>query len=234
MMRILVVSAALLAVPVSAAPQVRIEVGLPAVGIGIQFPTFPRMVVVPGYPVYYAPDVNANLFFYDGLYWVLAGDTWYESPWFNGPWNPVAPAAVPAFVLRVPVGYYRAPPPWFQGWRRSAPPRWGEHWGGEWARRRAGWEHWDRATVPRPAPLPVYQREYGGGRYPDAGMQARLHDHNYAYWPRESGNRSAYQSHGMHGHGEAAANSHGGAHGGGRGGEHGGGHGGGHGEGRDH
>jgi hypothetical protein len=27
---------------------------------------------VPGLPVYYAPSVNSNFFFYDGMYWVYA------------------------------------------------------------------------------------------------------------------------------------------------------------------
>ncbi len=225
MIRPFVVSALLLVAPVAAFPQVRIEIGVPNVGIGLEFPTFPRMVLVPGYPVYYAPGVNANLFFYDGLYWAFAADAWYESPWFNGPWTPVAPEAVPAFVLRVPVAYYRAPPPWFRGWRANAPPRWGERWGGEWEHRRAGWDRWDRSSAPRPAPLPVYQRDYVGGRYPSSGLQATLHDHNYAYWPREAGNRSAYQAHGMHGN-AGSASAHGG---GGKHGERGQGHGEGHG-----
>lgn len=35
-----------------------------------QAPAYPDLVQVPGYPVYYAPRVNENLFFYDGQYWV--------------------------------------------------------------------------------------------------------------------------------------------------------------------
>jgi hypothetical protein len=33
----------------------------------------PQLILVPGYPCYYAPQVNSNYFFYDGLYWVYAG-----------------------------------------------------------------------------------------------------------------------------------------------------------------
>jgi hypothetical protein len=198
-MKRIVAVAILLAAPLAAAPQVNVQIGLPALEIGLQIPAYPRMTPVPGYPVYYAPEVNANLFFYDGLYWALVGDTWYESPWYNGPWTVVSPMAVPAFVLRVPVRYYRAPPPWFHGWRAEAPPRWGEHWGGDWERRRAGWETWSHAAPPPRAPLPSYQKGYGGGRYPRPELQAALHDRNYGYWPREKEVRKAYQSHGMHG-----------------------------------
>lgn len=33
------------------------------VSIGINLPIYPNLVVVPGYPVYYAPQLNANYFF---------------------------------------------------------------------------------------------------------------------------------------------------------------------------
>ena len=70
----------------AAAIQLTIGIGVPNVSIGINFPIFPRLVIVPGYPVYYAPQVNANFFFYDGMYWVYHDDYWYASSWYNGPW----------------------------------------------------------------------------------------------------------------------------------------------------
>jgi hypothetical protein len=54
----------------SAVAQVSIGIGLPGVSIGINLPVYPQLVPVPGYPVYYAPQLNSNFFFYDGLYWV--------------------------------------------------------------------------------------------------------------------------------------------------------------------
>jgi len=42
----------------SAAAQVSVGVGFPGVNIGIDLPVYPRLVAVPGYPVYYAPQVN--------------------------------------------------------------------------------------------------------------------------------------------------------------------------------
>lgn len=67
------------------------------------------LIEVPGYPVYYAPDLDANLFFYDGVYWVYSQDGWYASSWYDGPWDLIEPEYVPYFVLRVPVRYYRRP-----------------------------------------------------------------------------------------------------------------------------
>jgi len=171
----------------SAHAQIGVDIGLPGVNIGINVPAYPRLVRVPGYPVYYDPRANWNYFFYDGLYWVYQGDNWYASDWYNGPWRLVGPEHVPLFVLRVPVRYYRQPPVYFRGWRADAPPRWGEHWGRAWEERRGGWDRWDRRSAPPAAPLPVYQRQYSGSRYPRAAEQQQsIRSEHYRYQPREA------------------------------------------------
>ena len=164
-----------------------------SVDIGVNVPAYPQLVRVPGYPVYYAPGLRANFFFYDGLYWVLVGDDWYLGSWYNGPWQRVAPVSVPYYLLRVPVRYYRAPPPYFRGWQHNAPPRWGRHWGPQWERQHRGWDEWDRRAVPAPAPLPNYQRRYSGERYPPAEQQRELHGSNYPYQPRTGISRQQYR-----------------------------------------
>ena len=155
------------------------------VNIGINISVFPELVRVPEYPVYYAPRQQANYFFYDGLYWVFQDDEWYSSDWYNGPWWRVAPEYVPVYVLRIPVRYYRRPPPYFAGWRRDAPPQWGEHWGREWEQRRTGWNRWNRGAAPAPAPLPTYQRNYAGNRYPRVEQQQVINNRNYNYRPKD-------------------------------------------------
>ena len=137
---------------VIAAAQVSVGINVPGLSIGINQPAYPDLVPVPGYPVYYLPGSNSNYFFYDGLYWVYQGDQWYCSEWYNGPWSTVYPNDVPLFLLRVPVRYYSRPPAYFGGWDRDAPPRWGEHWGRDWARRRNGWS--SPAAGPRPMRSP--------------------------------------------------------------------------------
>jgi hypothetical protein len=186
----------------SAAAQVSVGIGLPSVSIGINLPAFPALVVVPGSPVYYAPRVDANLFFYDGVYWVYQQDNWYASTWYNGPWRLVAPEIVPAFVLRIPVRYYRHPPATWAGWRSDAPPRWSEHWGHEWNQRRNGWDQWDRRSAQRPAPLPVYQRQYSGNRYPVVEQQEVLRRQKYRYQPHDPVVRAHYQQYEAQGNGE--------------------------------
>lgn len=164
-----------------------VGVQLPGLSIGVNVPRYPRLVQVPGYPVYYAPGLSQNYFFYDGLYWVYQRDNWYASTWYDGPWGLTAPDDVPLFVLRVPVRYYRSPPTYFRGWRRDAPPRWGDHWGRDWHDRRQGWDHWDRRRTAPIAPLPSYQRQYPAGRYPRPEQQQDLHQRNYRYQRRDDG-----------------------------------------------
>lgn len=157
----------------AATAQLSVGISLPGVSIGINVPVYPQLVRIPGYPVYYAPQLHANFFFYGGQYWAYEGDDWYRSSWYNGPWERTYPQDVPLYVLRVPVRYYRAPPPHFRGWRPSAPPRWDTHWGPQWTQAHPNWNRWERRTAPRPAPLPVYQRQYPGERYPQQVEQQR-------------------------------------------------------------
>jgi len=181
----------------SSAVQVSVGIGLPHVSIGINLPAYPQLVRVPGYPVYYAPQLEANFFFYDGLYWVLQGDNWYASTWYNGPWGIVEPYAVPLYLLRVPVRYYRQPPVYFRGWRPDAPPRWGDHWGPYWEQHRSGWDKGDRRAVPAPAPLPAYQQQYSGERYPrKVEQQYELRQQKYRYQPHDPVVNQHYQQRG--------------------------------------
>jgi hypothetical protein len=190
---VLIVAGMLICLANSAAAEVSISIGLPDVSIGINLPLYPQLVRVPGYPVYYAPQVNGNYFFYDGMYWVYLDDNWYASSWYNGPWGIVQPYYVPLFILRIPVSYYRQPPPYFRGWQPNAPPRWGQHWGRDWEQHRNGWDRWNRGAAPAPAPLPVYQRQYSGDRYPHVEQQQQLRTQQYRYQPRETAVREHFQ-----------------------------------------
>jgi hypothetical protein len=191
-MRQLIVAMTLLLVPVAQSrADVSINLGLPGIDIGVNMPVYPELVQIPGYPVYYDPNAASNYFFYDGLYWVYQGDDWYDSTWYNGPWRRVDRDDVPAFLLRVPVRYYRHPPEYFHGWRGDEAPRWGEHWGHDWEKHRAGWDRRDRNAHPAAAPLPLYQRQYTGDRYPAAPERQReLRSEHYHYQPREAVVRS--------------------------------------------
>ena len=152
------------------------------VSVGVNLPVFPNLVAVPGYPVYYAPAVRGNYFFYDGLFWVfnVQDGYWYSSSWYNGPWVYVEPVYVPQPILVVPYRFYAVRPAYWVGWEYDLAPRWGIHWGAEWEVRRRGWDHWDRRHIAL-APLPLYQREYVRERYPSAAQQVIIHKEKYVY-----------------------------------------------------
>lgn len=198
-MRDLLIAAAVLLCPViSAQAQVGVSIASPGVSIGIDLQAYPTLVQVPDYPVYYAPQLGSNYFFYDGQYWVYEGDNWYTSAWYNGPWLVVLPTAVPLFILRIPVRYYRHPPGYFNGWASDAPPHWGQHWGPQWETQRRGWDQWNHRDVPRPAPLPMYQQQYSGARYPHSvAQQNSLRAQNNA----ESSRTGQYSASGNPGNG---------------------------------
>jgi hypothetical protein len=105
-----VTAGALLApVGASAGTEVTVNIGLPAPPT-IVLPAPPRVVVVPDSPVYYAPDVDANLFVYEKRYYTVHDGHWFWARSHRGPWTVVAMDRVPGPVRAVPVKYYKVPP----------------------------------------------------------------------------------------------------------------------------
>lgn len=114
------------------------------VSVNVQLGAPPQLAVIPGTPVEYAPALPANYFFYGGHYYVFTHGNWYAARGYNGPWAVVAPGYVPAPLLRVPVGYYRAAPYQWHGWQRAYPPRWAPAWGHDWRDHRGDHRHHGR------------------------------------------------------------------------------------------
>ena len=127
--------------------------------IGVDLPAYPEMQPVPDSPVYYAPNVDSNYFFYDGLYWDFSNDGWYSSSWYNGPWMLVDPVYVPTYLLWVPIRFYRRPPAYFAHWHPGRPPRWADRWGRDWQARHNAIFNGRNSRPPVRAPLPDYQRQ---------------------------------------------------------------------------
>jgi hypothetical protein len=94
---------------------VNVNIGPPPIVVAAP----PALVVVPGTPVYYAPQVQYNYFYYGKRYYTFHDGHWFYGTSYNGPWVFVAPAHVPAPVLGVPVSYYRIPP---GHWKHGGPP----------------------------------------------------------------------------------------------------------------
>ena len=172
-MRHLLVGLCILCCSVTSLAQVSIGIGFPGVSIGINLPFYPELVPVPGYPVYYAPRAECRTTSSTtACTGSTRGTTGTRVPGTTGPggwWarrscrcsSCASPCATTGIRLRT-----------FAGWRSDAPPRWGEHWGNDWEQHRSGWDQWNRSSAPAPAPLPVYQRQYSGDRYPRGGAAA--------------------------------------------------------------
>jgi len=134
-----------------------------SVDLGIHFGTPPIFEPVPASPVQYAPSIGANLFSYDGEFFVFLGSTWYVGPGHNGPWSELPPQYVPRPILAVPVNYYRVRPREWAHWRHDAPPRWAPTWGHRWEERYAD-RHHSYVDERRGVRHAAYRDDYRGAR----------------------------------------------------------------------
>lgn len=89
------------AVPASGEMNVSLNIGVPAVVVAEP----PEMILVPDTMVYYAPGVEAELFFYRGSWYTRHGHRWYRGRSYNGPWVHAAPRTVPVAFGRLPRDY---------------------------------------------------------------------------------------------------------------------------------
>ena len=62
----------------------------------------PEMVLIPGSEVYFVPQSDVDIFFYNGFWWCPRGHRWYRARAYNGPWGLVERRLVPVPVIRVP------------------------------------------------------------------------------------------------------------------------------------
>jgi hypothetical protein len=73
-------------------------------------PAPPPVFLIPGTYAYFAPDVDADLFFCDGYWYRPHGGGWYRSSRYSGPWGFVSPKRVPGVLIHLPPGYRNVPP----------------------------------------------------------------------------------------------------------------------------
>lgn len=92
----------------SAEVSVHIGIGVPLPIVVIPEP--PAVVLIPGAPVYYAPDVGIDLFFYSGRWYREHNGHWYMATYYNGPWAYLPAPRVPAVFIYLPADYYHIPP----------------------------------------------------------------------------------------------------------------------------
>jgi hypothetical protein len=91
--------------------------------LGIRIGEAPRLVVVPGTPVYEAPGLPYNYFVYHGRYYLYRDGYWFRARYYDGPWTVIAIEQVPRPILRVPAEQYRERP---GHWAHHGPPPWAQ------------------------------------------------------------------------------------------------------------
>jgi hypothetical protein len=101
---ILLALAAVIPAPATAEVDINVSIGLPP---PIVFPAPPAVVVLPDTDYVYAdPDVEIELFFWNGWWWRFWEGGWYRSHYYDRGW---------AYYRYVPRFYFDVDP----GWRRS-------------------------------------------------------------------------------------------------------------------
>ena len=95
----------------SAGVNVNVSVALPP----IVFAAPPELIVLPETYVYVVPDIDEDIFFYNGWWWRLWEGRWYRSRYYDSGWGYYQ--RVPAFYAGIPLG-------WRNDYREH---RWGGH-----------------------------------------------------------------------------------------------------------
>lgn len=76
---------------------------------GLRLAASPSLALIAGTPVYFAPDVEADLFFYHGNWYRPYGGEWYVSAEFGGPWGRVSIGNVLRPLVDLPSDYRNEP-----------------------------------------------------------------------------------------------------------------------------
>lgn len=113
---------------------VNINIGLPPL---IVFAEPPELIVLPETYIYVVPDVEADIFFFNGWWWRPWEGRWYRSRYYDRGW---------AYYQRVPSFYHEIPSDWRNYYREH-------HWRGHpWNYRRIphhqvrrNWRDWERS-----------------------------------------------------------------------------------------
>ena len=96
----LLVLAALYPGPAMAAVDIHMSIPLPPL---IAFPAPPAVIVIPETYVYFVPDIQDEIFFYDGWWWRPWQGRWYRSRHYGSGWGYYK--NVPSFYVRLHSGW---------------------------------------------------------------------------------------------------------------------------------
>jgi hypothetical protein len=91
----------IMAVPVGAEVNINVGVGFQLPPIVFSAP--PELIVVPDTYVYVVPDVEMDIYFYDGWWWRPYEGRWYRSHYYDRGWDRYS--SEPRFYREVPRGW---------------------------------------------------------------------------------------------------------------------------------
>ena len=98
---ILLMLAIVVPIPTMAQININVEIPLPP---PIEFAAPPEVIVMPETDgVYVAPDIDVDLFFWNGFWWRLWEGRWYRSAYYDRDW---------AYYNNVPSFYFNVDPHW--------------------------------------------------------------------------------------------------------------------------
>ncbi len=83
-----------------AAVDIHVSIPLPPL---ITFPAPPEVVVIPETYVYFVPEIEEEIFFYDGWWWRPWQGRWYRTRQYNSGW--VYYKSVPSFYAKIHSGW---------------------------------------------------------------------------------------------------------------------------------
>ena len=87
-------------IPTMAAVDIHVSIPLPPL---IVFAAPPEVIVIPETYVYVVPDIDVDIFFYNGWWWRPWGGRWYRSHYYNRGWG---------YYNNVPSFYFDVDPGW--------------------------------------------------------------------------------------------------------------------------
>ncbi len=95
--------------PAAGNAEVNINIGVNAPLPALVIPAPPAVVVIPGTYAYFAPDIDVDIFFFQGYWYRPYGGRWYRSSDYNGHWGHIPGDRVPPVLLNLPHDYRHMP-----------------------------------------------------------------------------------------------------------------------------
>ncbi|HMI32331.1 MAG TPA: hypothetical protein VK527_11395 [Candidatus Limnocylindrales bacterium] len=86
---------------------VSFNTGSPYRGLSLSFRSQPDLIMIPTSRVYYARNIDQDLYRYGDNWYYTADDCWYAARSYRGPFVQISVASVPYDVYHVPASYRR-------------------------------------------------------------------------------------------------------------------------------